>query len=344
MTRSVGWLTLFLVGTDLFVMSPLLPPITRELGVPAADGGWAVTTFAAAYLVGGPTFGSLADRTSRHRVLAIGLAVFALANLATALVESFALLLAVRAVAGLAASGVTPSVYALVGSTAPPAKRARWLAVVTSGLLTALITGAPAGTLLADVVGWRGVFVVMAVAAVLILGVILAAGRARPAVPGPEAAVAAVPTLLRLRAVSVTALWALAVYGVYTYLGTILTTVAHMTSGMLAVALACFGVGALAGNLAGGRLTDRYGGRAVSIVSLSALGSSTRRSDWLGTPRPPCSCSSSRRSRSSRTRTSPRNRAGSSPTGPRAAARSSPGTTAPCTRASWSGRRSAAGC
>src|SRR5690349_19826091 len=271
MTRSVGWLTLFLVGTDLFVMSPLLPPITRELGVPAADGGWAVTTFAAAYLVGGPTFGSLADRTSRHRVLAIGLAVFALANLATALVESFALLLAVRAVAGLAASGVTPSVYALVGSTAPPAKRARWLAVVTSGLLTALITGAPAGTLLADVVGWRGVFVVMAVAAVLILGVILAAGRARPAVPGPEAAVAAVPTLLRLRAVSVTALWALAVYGVYTYLGTILTTVAHMTSGMLAVALACFGVGALAGNLAGGRLTDRYGGRAVSIVSLSAL-------------------------------------------------------------------------
>jgi len=287
-SRAMGWLTLFLIGTDLFVMSPLLPPITRELGVPAADGGWAVTTFAAAYLVGGPSFGSLADRTSRSRVLGIGLAVFALANLATALASSFAMLLAVRALAGLAASGVTPSVYALVGGAAPPAKRAMWLAVVTSGLLTALITGAPAGTLMADVVGWRGVFVVMAIASVLILGLIRASAmrRRRPAAavgasgpplepvataaPPPPGA-APVSTLLRLRAVSVTTLWALAVYGIYTYLGTILTTIAHLTSGLLAAALACFGVGAIVGNLAGGRLTDRWGGRAVSIVSLSAL-------------------------------------------------------------------------
>ena len=36
-------------------------------------------------------------------------------------------------------------------------------------------------------------------------------------------------------------------------------------------ALACFGLGAIVGNLAGGRLTDRWGGRTVSIVSLSAL-------------------------------------------------------------------------
>ena len=98
-SRAAGWLTLFLIGTDLFVMSPLLPSITHELGVPAADGGWAVTTFAAAYLVGGPSFGSLADRTSRSRVLGIGLAVFALANLATALAGSFPVLLAVRALA-----------------------------------------------------------------------------------------------------------------------------------------------------------------------------------------------------------------------------------------------------
>jgi predicted MFS family arabinose efflux permease len=215
--------------------------------------------------------------------------VFALANLATALASSFAVLLAVRALAGLAASGVTPSVYALVGSAAPPAKRATWLAVVTSGLLTALITGAPAGTLMADVVGWRGVFVVMAIASVLILGFIWASAvrprrstaavgapgpppqPAATAPPPPPPAPAPVSTLLRLRAVSVTTLWALAVYGIYTYLGTILTNIAHLTSWLLAAALACFGLGAIAGNLAGGRLTDRWGGRTVSIVSLSAL-------------------------------------------------------------------------
>ena len=78
-------------------------------------------------------------------------------------------------------------------------------------------------------------------------------------------------TPLRLRAVSTTTLWALVVYGIYTYFGTILTNIAHLTSWLLAAALACFGLGAIAGNLAGGRLTDRWGGRTVSIVSLSAL-------------------------------------------------------------------------
>ena len=32
MSRTLGWLTLFLIGTNLFVMSPLLPPITGEFG------------------------------------------------------------------------------------------------------------------------------------------------------------------------------------------------------------------------------------------------------------------------------------------------------------------------
>jgi predicted MFS family arabinose efflux permease len=141
---------------------------------------------------------------------------------------------------------------------------------------------------MADAVGWRGVFVVMAIASVLILGVIRASAvRTRhPAAavgasgPPPEPDATATPPppaaapasiLLRVRAVSVTTLWALSVYGIYTYLGTILTNIAHMTSGLLAAALACFGLGAIVGNLAGGRLTDRWGGRTVSIVSLSAL-------------------------------------------------------------------------
>ena len=225
-----------------------------RVGAPAADGGWAVTTFAAAYLVGGPSFGSLADRTSRSRVLGIGLAVFALANLATALAGSFAVLLAVRALAGLAASGVTPSVYALVGGAAPPGEAGDVAGRRDLGAADRADHRRARGHLMAEVVGWRGVFVVMAIASVLILGLIRASAvrRRRPTAavgaPGPShepVATAAPPppgatpvsTSLRLRAVSVTTLWALAVYGIYTYLGTILTTIAHLTSGLLAAAL-----------------------------------------------------------------------------------------------------------
>ena len=59
----------------------------------------------------------------------------------------FTWLLAARLIAGAAAAGVSPSVYALVGSSGPPDRRATWLAIVVSGLLMSLSFGAPIGVL-----------------------------------------------------------------------------------------------------------------------------------------------------------------------------------------------------
>src|SRR5262249_49549722 len=130
--------------------------------------------------------GALADRSSRHTILAVGLITFAIANLGTALAPSLAFLLVARAVAGLAASGITPSVYALVSATAPPAERAGWLAVVTSGLLFALAGGPPAGSLLATALEWHGTFVILTIASLVMLGVTrwtVTRTRRKPAAP-----------------------------------------------------------------------------------------------------------------------------------------------------------------
>ncbi len=282
--RTVGWATLFVIGTDLFVLSPLLPDIAHDLGVSVPATGTTVTVFALAYLIGGPALGALADRRGRHPVLLAALAVFALANLASALAPDLGVLLVARGLAGLAASGVTPSVYALVAEGAPASQRARRLAVVTSGLLLALAVGAPTGSLLGTVMGWHGVFALLAVAAMVMLGITAAVvsrrggrdGRdldrsnARPHA-GPRSRLAAAAVATRLRAVAPTMLWAMAVYGPYTYLGTILQETVHLGPGAIAAALVCFGVGALLGNLLGGVLADRHGGRAVSVVALLVL-------------------------------------------------------------------------
>ncbi len=285
-SRPLGWATLFMIGTDLFVLSPVLPDIAREMDVPVPVGGATVAVFALAYLVAGPSLGALADRRGRHRVLVAALAAFALANLATALAPGLAALVGARALAGAAASGVTPSVYALVGEGAPAQRRARRLAVVTSGLLLALATGAPAGSLLGAAVGWRGVFALLTVAAVAVLCVTAvrtrSGDRVRPPVAGrPEEAAARRPApsgrrlastvVPRLRAVAPTTLWAMAVYGLYTYLGTIVGRDAGFAPGMVALALVCFGAGALLGNLVGGIASDRRGGRIVCVVALLAL-------------------------------------------------------------------------
>src|SRR5580704_11971755 len=77
---TVGWLTMFVVGTDLFVVSPLLPMIAADYRVSPAVAGLCVTVFSLTYMVSAPLFGHLADRIGRRRMLVCSLAAFAAAN------------------------------------------------------------------------------------------------------------------------------------------------------------------------------------------------------------------------------------------------------------------------
>src|SRR5690348_6910327 len=97
---SVAWLTMFLVGTELFVFSPLLPLLAVDYQVSTAMAGLSVTIFSLTYMVSAPLFGHLADRVGRRRVLICSLLAFAAANLLTALASSLPSLLAVRLLAG----------------------------------------------------------------------------------------------------------------------------------------------------------------------------------------------------------------------------------------------------
>jgi predicted MFS family arabinose efflux permease len=42
---AAAWLTMFIVGTELFVMSPLLPHLAADFHLSAATMGWSVAVF-----------------------------------------------------------------------------------------------------------------------------------------------------------------------------------------------------------------------------------------------------------------------------------------------------------
>ena len=268
---ACGWITLFVVGTDLFIISPLLPSIAAEFGRSAASTGLSVTVFSLSYLLSAPLFGQLADRIGRRRTLIACLAGFVVANVLTGLAPGFSWLLAARVAAGAAAAGVSPLVYAGVGEAAPAAGRATWMAIAVSGLLLALSVGAPAGTIVASYLGWRAPFLLLAL---LSLPLIAANRAVWPADPrGGDKAAAALPALdpvmVAMRLLP-TVLWATALYGVYTYLGVWLTG-AGLSSYQVACAIGCYGVGALAGTLLGGQAADRFGTRETMLTSLAGL-------------------------------------------------------------------------
>src|SRR5260370_12340028 len=160
---AIAWLTMFVVGSDLFGVSPLWPLISADYAVHPAAAGLSVTVFAVTYMLSAPALGHLADRVGRARVLTYCLCTFGAANLLTAIAGDFTWLLATRIVAGAAAAGVSPSIYALAGASAPPERRATRLAIVVSGLLMSLSFGTPIGLLIAASLGWPIVFAALAV-------------------------------------------------------------------------------------------------------------------------------------------------------------------------------------
>ncbi len=244
----VGWITLFLMGTDLFVVSPLLPFISEAYNVSSAMTGWMVTVFAVTYAIAAPFFGWASDKNGRGIFITFGLILFTFSNALTAFSPSFAWLIISRILAGLSVAAITPLMYAIIGDIAPSNRRGTWLSIVVSGHLTALWAGAPFGTLLELILGWRSVFVVMA-----IIGTILAVVNFKTWKSVPKSDLTRnrlEGNLLRiLGSVSVTTIWAISMYALYVYLGAALYSENRFSSSEIALAVTFYGIGAVLGIL-----------------------------------------------------------------------------------------------
>ena len=267
---AIGWLTMFVIGTDLFVISPLLPLIAADYQASAALAELGVAVFALSYMISAPLLGHLADRIGRRRMLTCCLFGFALANLLTAAAANLALLLLARLFAGAAAAGVSPSLYALVSGLAPPDRRATWLALVVSGLLVSLLLGAPIGGLAGVSFGWPTIFRSLAGLSLLlawanrwIWPVDYATGKTA-AEHHPWAI-----SVLSSRLAPMVA-WSAAVYCVYIYLGAGLAACGFST-GEIAAIIMLYGCGAIGGILFGGRMVDQLGAKLTSSVGLGGL-------------------------------------------------------------------------
>jgi EmrB/QacA subfamily drug resistance transporter len=102
--------------------------------------------------------GAIADRWGRKPVMVSGLVVFALASAAAGLVDSVAVMIAVRVAAGVGAAMVMPVTLSVITSSFPEDRRGHaigvWSAVAGGGGLLGMITSA----VLADLASWRWLF------------------------------------------------------------------------------------------------------------------------------------------------------------------------------------------
>lgn len=269
----VGWTTIFLVGTDLFVVSPFLPLIGKDIGRSPQSLTFLVSVFSLVYAIACPVHGRVAERFSPKIVLIFGVCALAAANLYTALAPGFEHLVASRAMAGFAAAAISPMIYTLTADATAPARRASRLAIVNSGLIVSLILGAPLGLLFGSMTEWRWVFLGLAASLALMVPINVVIWTrsheqrmARDAVFRDERLADSWPLIAGMTA------WAASIYMTYTLLGTALSSRLHLDVGTIAFVLSIFGVGATLGVLSGGKLADKIGAPRVVRFSFLAMG------------------------------------------------------------------------
>jgi MFS family permease len=119
---------------DRFVLSVLLEPIKKDLGVTDAQLGLLNgVAFGLFYAVMGLPLGWLADRWSRKGAIVLGVAVWSLATAACGLVTGFYQLLAARVFVGAGEAGISPASYSLVYDRFPRHRLSTAISLLQTG-------------------------------------------------------------------------------------------------------------------------------------------------------------------------------------------------------------------
>lgn len=162
------FLTMFIIGTDTFLISPLLPTLTHLYGIDSSVSGWMVSTYAIGYACFALISGPISDGRDRKKVMSYGLATFTLSTFLCGFATSFPLMLLFRFFAGISASFVTPQVWASIPIVVEKKNIVQVMGYATAGLSVSQMVGVPIGGYLAGI-SWQTPFYFIAIASLILL-------------------------------------------------------------------------------------------------------------------------------------------------------------------------------
>lgn len=147
-------------GFDLLILGFMLPAISADLHLSAGQAGSLVTWTLIGAVAGGIVFGSLSDHFGRIRVMTWTIMLFAVFTGLCAFAQGYWDLLAYRTIAGIGLGGEFGIGMALAAEAWPANKRARVSSYVALGWQLGVLGAALLTPLLLPHIGWRGMFMV----------------------------------------------------------------------------------------------------------------------------------------------------------------------------------------
>lgn len=181
-------LAAFLSMSAMRACDPLLPLFATTFAVSTGQAAQTISWFAVAYGVMQLVYGPLGDRYGKFRMISVAVAGCAVGNSLAALSGNLYMLSVARAVSGGMAAGIIPMSMAWIGDSVPYERRQEVLAYMMTATLLGNAFGQWSSAVLAETVGWRWVFGLLATLFQVAALRMVFMGRTRstrpPAVPG----------------------------------------------------------------------------------------------------------------------------------------------------------------
>jgi predicted MFS family arabinose efflux permease len=274
----------FASSVNIRVCDPLLPQVAHAFSTTPGAASAIVTAFAIAYGLLQLAFGPIGDRWGKYRIAALGSLATGAFTAAGSLAPALDSLTMARFFAGGAAAAIIPLAFAWIGDAFPFHLRQAVLARFLSAQFTGIVLGQAAGGFIGDAFGWRSVFLIVgaihAAAGVFMLLELRrnpgAQPAAAPAIIGWRATLAAMGGVLArpwARVMLVTVfLEAFAMHGAFAFIGADLHHRFGIGLGLVGLALASYGAGALTYSLSAKSLVSRLGERGLVAAGGGVLG------------------------------------------------------------------------
>ncbi|MFD1881635.1 MFS transporter [Paracoccus pacificus] len=252
-----------LVGSNAFVLSPILSDVAQGLGTEPSRIAWAISVFGAATAVSGLTLARMIDSLPAGNLLGGAALVLALAQASSGASPNWVWLCVSQGLAGMATGLLLPGVYATAAASATQGREAARLGAVLTGWALSLVLMVPLAAFIAEGFGWRMVY-----AALSGLSLLTAFGMAvgLRGIAGENRARTSLSRALRLPGVArlllVIFVYMTAFYGSFAFFGEGVRQTFALTARGTGILLSAYGLGfGLAGiglAMAAPSITRRY--------------------------------------------------------------------------------------